>query len=643
MTDTLKHRPEIDGLRSIAVVPVLMFHAGLSFFKGGFIGVDIFFVISGYLITAILVKEMGDRRFSILRFYERRIKRIFPALFVTMAITLLASLFILVPSQIKDVGQSIVACSLFLSNYFFYNETDYFNQFTNHAPLLHTWTLSVEEQFYIFYPIVLMLSTRLGLRFTTYVTAIIFLISLMLAQYTIVYDRTLAFYSIHTRAWELMTGSLLTLLTPVLGRRLAANGTIDNRVFREVVTWAGLLVIIGSILLFSDKTPHPSYFTAFPVFATAVLLFFTAKDCSVRTLLSLRPMTYIGLISYGLYLYHNPVFAFVDVLNDTTPNKATYQKLLSIPGILLFCVLSYKFIECPVRYNRSYTTRSVIISAIIAITVFGGIGYFIHKMNGFQAYFASRFAAQGGVLLVDVDAERERIFKFREQRGQTDIPFSCGVSCTKILAVGDSFSQDADVAIYSLQRPDIEVRRIYLDDPCLSEAIEKMRLKQAMECDQRPVNLNLIEQADIVLLTEKWQESTYGPGFKFAQLLASMPSKRVYVVGSILFADLSSMSMQLARTGITPAGSAGVMWRYQRWDRFAVSEKLKSLVTTDTRLNWIEKRDFFCDRQKESCMLFDKGGNPLIWDNAHLTVRNYQNYGNFLVNHMRIDQSGVAK
>ena len=205
----MKYRAEIDGLRALAVLPVILFHAGFEWFSGGFIGVDVFFVISGYLITTIIISEIADGNFSLINFYERRARRILPALVFTVLLTILMAPFILLPGQIKDLGQTLVSISTFLSNYFFYLELDYFNEFSSKNPLLHTWSLAVEEQFYIFFPILLILIFSKGQKAILTSLISIFMLSVFSANSLSSYDASLSFYSLHTRAWELMVGALV--------------------------------------------------------------------------------------------------------------------------------------------------------------------------------------------------------------------------------------------------------------------------------------------------------------------------------------------------------------------------------------------------------------------------------------------------
>ena len=212
----MNYRAEIDGLRALAVLPVILFHAGFKWFSGGFVGVDVFFVISGYLITTIIISDLAEGKFSIVNFYERRARRILPALFFVMVVCLPFAILLLAPSDLKDFGQSLVSTATFSSNILFWWERGYFGTALELKPLLHTWSLAVEEQYYIIFPLFLTLSWKFGIRKITIFLMLIFLISLSLAHFTSIYgifDRIItgSFYLIPTRAWELLLGVFIAI------------------------------------------------------------------------------------------------------------------------------------------------------------------------------------------------------------------------------------------------------------------------------------------------------------------------------------------------------------------------------------------------------------------------------------------------
>ena len=334
----MNYRAEIDGLRAIAVVPVILFHAGFELFNGGFIGVDIFFVISGYLITSILYEQKLNGNFSIIKFYDRRIRRILPPLILTAFLTIIISTTF-TPSDIKNVGQSLIATFTFLSNYFFYLETDYFNPFNQVSPLLHTWSLSVEEQYYLLAPILIYALASLKLikyLIVFILIAISFYFSVTLTNI----NPNLSFYSIHTRAWELLLGTLLAFYCKDYSHLK------PKKIISDTVSTFSLIILILSFLLIKENAKHPSFITLAPVISTALLIYFTLNGGVIKYLLSGKLLVSIGLISYSLYLFHNPIFSAIEYHYD---NQALIIKFLILPLIIMLSYLSYKYVETPSR------------------------------------------------------------------------------------------------------------------------------------------------------------------------------------------------------------------------------------------------------------------------------------------------------
>ncbi|MBT51983.1 MAG: acyltransferase [Mameliella sp.] len=342
---TMKYRPDIDGLRTLAVLPVILYHANVAGFTGGFIGVDIFFVISGYLITTIIHREMGEGRFSILRFYERRARRILPALFAVMVAGLIAGWFLLAPSDYDHMGQSMLSALLFVSNVWFWrNSGGYFDGATDYLPMLHTWSLAVEEQFYIFFPLLLMLLHRFGQRALLPLIGAIVLVSLAGAIWSTPKMPSASFYLLPTRIWELGFGALLAL---------GAVPTQLSRPLREGLAALGLLAVVLPVFLYDTNTPFPGLAALPPVAGAALLIWTGGADTTlVARLLSLRPMIFVGLISYSLYLWHWPIMAFVRNRFLEVELTLGWQAITVIASLAAAWV-SWRFVERPFRISHS--------------------------------------------------------------------------------------------------------------------------------------------------------------------------------------------------------------------------------------------------------------------------------------------------
>ena len=350
----MNYRKEIDGLRAIAVVPVIFFHAGIESFNGGFVGVDVFFVISGYLITGIIMKEIERGTFSILNFYERRARRILPALFLVIFITIPFAWTLMSPAELKNYGASVVSVPLFVSNIFFWRSEGYFETANGLSPLLHTWSLAVEEQFYLFYPILFILIWKIGRRYLVGILSFILLISFILAQIGSNAKPDAAFYLLPTRGWELLIGAIAALY---ISNRKALK---FSPLFLEMLSYSGLFMIFFSVFTFNNSTQYPSVYTLIPTLGTMLIIVFATIDTFVGRFLSNRLLVAIGLISYSAYLWHQPVFVFARYLKINEGLLVQLALVLLVFGISL---LSWHYVEKPFRLKSQITRRSVVVFA----------------------------------------------------------------------------------------------------------------------------------------------------------------------------------------------------------------------------------------------------------------------------------------
>lgn len=362
----LTYRPEIDGLRAIAVVAVILYHAQISIlghqpFKGGFIGVDIFFVISGYLITSIIFKELQKTgSFSFKYFYERRIRRILPALLLVMLASIPLAWMFLLPSSFIDFAKSILYSVGFSSNiYFHYSGQQYEAVSGLLKPFLHTWSLSVEEQFYLLFPIILLIMFRYFRKYLIHILIFGFFISLFISDWGSKNYPSASFYFLHTRLWELMAGSILAYFEITLGCRSKIK--ILNLILPKV----GILLIIATIIFFKLYFPHPSLHTLPGILGVCLIIWFSEKDELTTKILSSKLFVGIGLISYSLYLWHYPIFAFARI-TEFYQNAGLLVKSSIGIFMLALSILSYYFVEKPARNKKN---RFKVISFIILITI----------------------------------------------------------------------------------------------------------------------------------------------------------------------------------------------------------------------------------------------------------------------------------
>lgn len=353
----VKHRPEIDGLRAVAVLPVIFYHAGFPAYGGGFVGVDVFFVISGYLITGILLDEKSRGTFSIARFYERRARRILPALIFVLACCVPFALLWLLPADRQDFFRNVAATSLFSSNIYLWKTSSYFARHAELKPLLHMWSLGVEEQFYLFFPLFLGIAWRFGRRAMVAMLAVAAVASLLLAQWLALAKPTPAFYLLPPRAWELIVGCLLAFY---LEKREAGVPFLGT---------AGLIAIAVAVGLYDKTTPFPGFFALLPTLGAAAVIAGAGPATFAGRLLAARPFVGIGLVSYSAYLWHQPVFAFA---RNYGVEQSDFPAMLGLSILsLVLAWVSWRFVERPFRRGMSpqWIMRAAVVSTASVFTL----------------------------------------------------------------------------------------------------------------------------------------------------------------------------------------------------------------------------------------------------------------------------------
>jgi len=366
----VKYRREIDGLRAVAVLPVMLFHAGFQAFSGGFVGVDVFFVISGYLITTIILTDMERGTFSLVTFYERRTRRILPALFAVMLACLPFAWLWFLPAEMKGFSQSLIAVSTFSSNILFWKTSDYWEITGELIPLLHTWSLAVEEQYYLIFPLFLMLMWRFRKRWILTSFMFVAAISLLFAQWGAYHHPTATFYLLVTRGWELAIGASIAFY--FLYGKKSMPTVLSHRVVGEAFSMIGLVLIAYAVVAFDETVPFPSLYALIPTAGTGLIIVFSSSRTLIGRCLGVRPLVWIGLISYSAYLWHQPLFAFARYRSLTTPDSLLYCFLILLSIGLAF--LSWKFVERPFRNKGQISRKAVFSFAAVGSVAFAAVG-----------------------------------------------------------------------------------------------------------------------------------------------------------------------------------------------------------------------------------------------------------------------------
>ncbi len=429
---SMEYRREIDGLRAVAILPVVLFHAGIKAFEGGFVGVDVFFVISGYLITSIILTDMNKGSFSIIGFYERRARRILPALFFVMLCCLPLAWLCLFPKHLEDFCKSLISVTLFSSNILFWQQSGYFETAAELKPLLHTWSLAVEEQYYVLFPLFLMLLWKLRKRWISGSLAAVACLSLLLAQWGAHNKPSETFFLLPTRFWELAIGALIAFY--LLYKREQSEIVRTNKVISEVLGWLGLALIIFSIVEFDKHTPFPSLYALLPTVGAGLVIVFSSPDTTVGRILGTKALVGAGLISYSTYLWHQPLFAFA---RHRSMEEPSISLLLGLSALsIIFACFSWRFIERPFRDRKSVSK-----GGILAFAVAGSVFFAVAGVTGYVKDGFSNRKSANGVTISDLTEKLKANVGLSKDCEAFPLSPDCKTSEEpEILVWGDSFA-----------------------------------------------------------------------------------------------------------------------------------------------------------------------------------------------------------
>ncbi len=608
------YRPEIDGLRAIAVLAVILNHAGVTQLAGGFAGVDVFFVISGFLITHIIYTGAREGTFSFRHFYERRARRILPALFVMILVTMPMIFFVLAPFQLKDYAQSVAATLVYLSNALFFREAGYFAVEAAQKPLLHTWSLAIEEQYYLIFPLAAVLLYRLGGRGVLLVALVLTgLVSFGLMLHQTGVDANAAFYLIQYRAWELMAGSLAAVW--VCERRPAPNVALSA---------LGLGLILLGLIVTSDPGNWPAPSTAILVVGTVLALVFTSAQGPVGRVLAHDGPRTIGLMSYSLYLWHWPFLSAVKVWFIGDPPVAS---LVGAVLLTFLCAwLSWWYVETPFRKADRVPLQGLLAFLASMMLGLGAFGYMGQRTNGYFDVKLTMIPDDYRELVIDRDGQlRAREAFWTPLLTQADQPFDEDAA-HRVLILGDSMSEDLLMAVTlrADATPGIAFRRLRLDDVCMSAAAVALTAPhtaapQTNGCGAEItafLDTGLMQVADEIVLTAGWQTETVYGGVALVKALRAQ-NKAVALVGTAAFNDMTSLSMMLSRMQ-DPVEV--FLYRNLRSKFLEVNSALETQITAVEGARYLDKLALFCDHAARRCDMLDGDGRLPIWDASHLTM-----------------------
>jgi peptidoglycan/LPS O-acetylase OafA/YrhL len=604
------HRADIDGLRSFAIMPVLAYHAGIHLVSGGFVGVDIFFVISGFLITQVLVRDFESERFSLIAFYERRVRRILPALIVVMLVTTAVYFYYSLPAEFIDYSKSLMTAALSVSNVFFWLSSSYFDPASADRPLLHTWSLGVEEQFYVFWPLLLMVGYRWFRGRLLLAVTILTVVSFVVSVYGVFHDRSATFYLVHTRAWELFGGALLSI---------GAFSKPLGRATREILGLLGLALIVGSIFLINQLMPFPGA-TAFPPCLGAALVILAGRDgdSTVSRIMSLKPLVFIGLISYSLYLWHWPIIVFQHnyALLMTGGSEFT-RKVVEMVVSIVMATLSWWFVEQPFRFGRHRPARAPLFRyaavATAILLALGGAGialrgvpsrYTAHELWVANYHDKIEIYRTGHCFIVAGVGPSDRL---------ENECIALDPNRKNMLLIGDSHAAEL---WYGLQQafPDINFMQATAAD-CYPTIVHK--ISELSSCNAVMDNIFQAylpsHHVDRVIIAARWREDILG---NLEQTIDELQRRGlpVTVVGPTMVFD-SSFTRLLVRA----ERSHDVNSLNRHWDRslLPLNDRMAKMV----RGKGAEYIDMIALAQEGgSIPIYADNGSPVLFDQEHFRV-----------------------
>ena len=613
---THRYRWEIDGLRAIAIGFIILYNAKITIlghqpFKGGFIGIDIFFVISGYLITSIILKELVTTgSFSFKHFYEQRIRRIFPALLLVMLVSFPFAWMYLMTNNFISYANSIITSLSFSSNFFYHYSANTFGQVgALHKPFLHTWSLSVLGQYYILFPIILITTFRYLRKYIIHILILGFIVSLGIAELGSRNDPSATFFFIHTRIWELMAGSILAYFEI---EKSSKNRLKDNNNF---LSFFGLLLIFLSFFIFYyfDNLNHPSFVTLIPVIGVCLVIHYSTKDTIVKKILSIKILNIAGLVSYSLYLWHYPLFAFIRTSGIVTGNIT--KKILLMVVLVLLSVLSYYFVEKKFR-NKNLNFKKVLmvlssVGLIVLIT-----NFLIIFNKGYPDRFTNLKNINENYVADNFHLSKLRIPEESTQKKEFDR------NKMKVLIIGDSHGEDLHNAFFLNKEKFDKYDFAYLP---FSDT------RNANEENEKRKKTNIFLQSDVLVFSFRWNENKIDIISKYIE---KIENKKIVIISSTNEYKVHSTAYTLL--------DKKVLFEKEKFDYYglkklyfenrllhsnsAINKKLKNFSKSNKFL-FLNREDFMCDVVDKECEYVDKSGKKIFFDYAHYTRQGAKYFG----------------
>ena len=618
----IRYRPEIDGLRAIAVMSVVIYHAQINYlgniiFQGGYLGVDIFFVISGYLITSIIFKEIKiTKKFSFIKFYERRIRRIIPALIVVIAASIPFAWIYLLPNDLIEFSWSIISSLIFASNLFFYFNQEYGAIDGLYKPLLHTWSLGVEEQFYILFPFLFYLFFKLSKKNILIALAFFFLISISVSDFGSKNFPIATFYFLHSRIWELLAGSILAYYEYRLGHRS------ENKNYKIIFPIIGLTLIFLSILFFNNQTRHPSFISLIPIFGTCLIIWFTDKNHFIGKILSSKLFVSIGLISYSIYLWHYPIFAFSRITTFTQGYIS--KKIFLVLLIFILSIITYILVERPFR-NKKNSFKKLFLVIILSFTIIISLsslfiikdGFRKLRFENFSFYFDNKsFLSERNKYLRNIDKN------FDEENNK------------KILFIGDSHAEDTFIS-FNLNKD-------------LFKEYDFSILEFDKKFDNFKTNKNYLK-ADVIVFSLRFNNQKFS---EMKNIVTKIKNKKIIIlskrneypyelvykikwhkiINHLTLADYFTLKINKGAKQRRISSKDIEMINHEHFKRkltekyAQINSKIK-LYAKKNNLIFLSQQNFQCNDLEKTCYALTNLGKKIFWDYGHYTLAGAKFFG----------------
>ena len=611
------YRADIDGLRAIAILGVVFFHFDIYPFEGGYLGVDVFLVISGYLIASFILPKLKNNSFNFFEFFLRRIKRLLPTYYITLVLSFVLAYFVFEPDIFNKFAKSSISSMFFVSNFFFWKNSGYWDE-SNTNPLLHTWTLSLEWQFYFFISIFFYLGWRFFKNYLKILLLIIFVLSLALSILYI--GRNVSFFLIPFRLFEFAIGSFIFLMEKKI--KLFENN-------KNIISFFGFFLIIFSFINFNSASNVPGYISLIPCFGTAIILY--QNNSYLHRILKNKSIVYIGLISYSLYLFHWPIITYY---NSFYIAELRYEiKILLLIFSLILSAINYELIEKKIRKLslKFISLNSFFLLATVLISLFV-LNFLIIKNNGLP----NRISHEKIEFINSFKDEKRIRHNFLENN--IDLKFDIS-SKTKILVLGDSHGEDMFMAIKknisNKQKLDVEYfeyshwcfQKNRLKDIAIFLERIQMRVKKCRDEKLNFINNSkLLKEADIILLSSSWYKGIDTYIEEIIDYLKKSSEAR-FVVSSktIFFPRMSTLLLRIEPDKINEINRLSYDIKYKAQDLINVKleKKLK-----DIKVQYLNKSKLICNNQEQVCNIFNEDNNKFhIFDGSHWTLDGAKYFG----------------